>query len=59
MEPYISEKEADLMYSIMTKVDATGGRWQTGCIHKLCEIIRNCLQDKPGQRATIEEVRYC
>jgi len=58
MEPYISEKEADSSFSIMTQIDPTGGRWQTKSIHGLCEIVRKCLENHQTKRTTIEEVRF-
>lgn len=58
MEPYLSEKEAVSLFSIMTQIDPTGGRWDTTCLHDLCEIVQKCLEDNRMKRATIEEVRY-
>jgi len=57
MEPYISEKEADSIFSIMTQVDPSGGRWDTTCLHDICAIVRKCLEDNRMKRATIKDVR--
>lgn len=56
MEPYIAENKAGTLYNIMTKVDATSGRWPSSSINGLSKIVRKCLEPKYTERTTIEEI---
>ena len=56
MEPYIADNKAGSLYNIITKIDATSGRWPTQSINGLCKIAQQCLESKVHDRATIEKV---